>query len=147
VAVPPAGAVADRPRQFDALSQVDVELDNVRVALGWMLEQGRVEDALELAESLSRYWIVRGRCTEARRWLEAGWAHAARLPPDRRARALLALGGVALEEGQLEGATRALEEALEEFRTLQDEPGIGQVLNRLGVIAWRQGAYERAISF
>jgi hypothetical protein len=124
-----------------------VELDNVRVALGWMLEQGRVEDALELAESLSRYWIVRGRCTEARRWLEAGWAHAARLPPDRRARALLALGGVALEEGQLEGATRALEEALEEFRTLQDEPGIGQVLNRLGVIAWRQGAYERAISF
>jgi predicted ATPase/transcriptional regulator with XRE-family HTH domain len=135
------------PRQFDALSQVDAELDNVRVALGWRLEQGRAEDALELAESLSRYWIVRGRCTEARRWLEAGWAHAAQLPPDRRAKVLLALGGVALEEGQLEGATRALEEALEEFRTLQDEPGIGQVLNRLGVIAWRQGAYERAISF
>jgi predicted ATPase len=135
------------PRQFDILSQVDVELENIRTALGWMLEHGRVDDELVLAEALTRYWVVRGHISEARRWLEAGWVGGTFLPPAPRARALLAIGGVALEEGRLDEARQSLEQALAEFRTLKDEPAVGQALNRLGVIAWRQGAYERAISY
>jgi tetratricopeptide (TPR) repeat protein len=133
--------------QFEVLGQVDADLDNVRAALAWTLEQGRVEDELAIAQALYRYWVVRGHCTEARRWLEAGWAQAAGLARDRRARALLALGGVALEEGQLDGATRALEQAMTDFGALGDEAAVGQVLNRLGVIAWRQGAYELAVRY
>ena len=135
------------PGQFEVLGQIDADLDNVRLALTWLLEQGRVEDELELARALYRYWVVRGHCTEARRWLESAWSQTAGLARERQARALLALGGVALEEGQLEGARRALEQALADFRALHDEARVGQVLNRLGSIAWRQGAYERAITY
>jgi predicted ATPase len=135
------------PTQFDALNQLDADLDNIRQALAWMLDSGRVADELALAAALYTYWVVRGQCTDARRWLEVGWADASELTADQRARAHQVLGGVALEEGQLDGATRALEQALSEFRALRDEGAVGQVLNRLGVVAWRQGDYSRAIAY
>jgi tetratricopeptide (TPR) repeat protein len=88
--------------------------------------------------------VARGLCSEARQWLEAGLARSSGVAHTRRAEALLALGGVAIEHGRLDGARRALEEALTTFRALGDEAGVGKVSSRLGVIAWRQGAYERA---
>jgi tetratricopeptide (TPR) repeat protein len=129
------------------LNQIDAELDNIRTALDWMLERGHVEDELELLEALYRYWVVRGHCSEARRWLELGWVRGSALSRAVRARALLALGGVTLEEGQLDEATRPLEQALAEFRSLNDDAAVGKALNRLGVIAWRQGAYDRALGY
>ena len=54
------------PRQLQALRQVDAELDNIRTALGWLLERGRVDDELTLSEAPSRYWVARGHSSEAR---------------------------------------------------------------------------------
>jgi predicted ATPase len=134
------------PEQADWLARLDVELDNLRAALGWLQEQGRVEEELRLAGALHRFWLVRGHCTEGRRWLEDGLARGAGLAPALRAEALWALGAIAIQLGEHERAIPLLEEALALFQALGDEAGSARTLNQLGVAAWRQGEYQRAVA-
>lgn len=134
------------PRQGACLARVDTELDNLRAALAWLLEQDRVEEELCLAGDLYWFWLVRGHCSEGRRWLEDGLARRAHLAPDARAAALWALGGIAIQQGDHERVASPLAEALALFRALGDDAGSARTLNLLGVAAWRQGEYAQAIA-
>jgi predicted ATPase len=134
------------PRQSEALTRLERELDNLRGALGWLRDHGRAADALRLAGALYGLWLVRGQCSEARHWLEEGLARCEGVAPGVRAGALWTLGGIAVELGDNERATGVLEEALALFQALGDDGGGARTLNLLGVAAWRQGAYARAIA-
>jgi DNA-binding CsgD family transcriptional regulator len=66
-------ALLDAPARTDyqqRLEQVDVEMDNLRNALGWCLETSDTERALSLASSLQPLWFTRGRSMEGRAWFE-----------------------------------------------------------------------------
>jgi predicted ATPase/DNA-binding CsgD family transcriptional regulator len=56
--------------QQTALNQLGRELDNLRAALRWMLENHETESALQMASGLSRFWFMRGYWNEGRRWME-----------------------------------------------------------------------------
>jgi non-specific serine/threonine protein kinase len=43
--------------------------DNVRVALGWAIETGQTETALQLADRLWWFWLMRSEFNEGRQWL------------------------------------------------------------------------------
>src|SRR5574342_635045 len=52
--------------------QLELEQDNLRTALLWLMENDEVELALRLAGSIWRYWQRQGNLGEGRRWLEEG---------------------------------------------------------------------------
>ena len=66
-------ALLDAPARNDyeqRLDQADVEMDNLRSALGWNLENSDTERALSLASSLQPLWLTRGRILEGRAWFD-----------------------------------------------------------------------------
>src|SRR5215472_12665529 len=57
-------ALLDAPARTDyqqRLNQAEVEMDNLRYALGWNLEASDTERALSMASSLRPLWLARGR--------------------------------------------------------------------------------------
>jgi predicted ATPase/class 3 adenylate cyclase/DNA-binding CsgD family transcriptional regulator len=64
-------ALLDAPARTDyeqRLGQAELEMDNLRSALGWSLENSDTERALSLASSLQPLWLMRGRILEGRAW-------------------------------------------------------------------------------
>jgi predicted ATPase/class 3 adenylate cyclase/DNA-binding CsgD family transcriptional regulator/predicted negative regulator of RcsB-dependent stress response len=53
------------------LEQAEIEIDNLRGAFAWSLENGDTEPALQLAASLQPLWFSRWRMREGLAWLDA----------------------------------------------------------------------------
>ena len=107
------------------LDRLDVELDNLRLALEWALF-AHLPDGLHLATVLLWFWHIRGHGTEGIDWLER-LLEADRLAtpdlaagPDRRlerANALNALGFLYNMQNQMAKASGYLIQAVEIFRS------------------------------
>jgi predicted ATPase len=87
------------PEHIETLDRLELELDNLRLALEWSL-QSDVEAELKLATALQWFWHHRSLWSEGIRWLEQGLEHAKALSanPEQsltrdiaRARAMTAL--------------------------------------------------------
>ena len=52
------------------LEWLEGEYDNVRAALGWALESGRVEEGLRMSVALYQFWTIRDYVEEGLAWLE-----------------------------------------------------------------------------
>jgi tetratricopeptide (TPR) repeat protein len=52
------------------LDRLEVDLENMRLALEWSLERSTIESGLRLASALGSYWHSRGRQAEALNWIE-----------------------------------------------------------------------------
>ena len=64
----------DAPGRTDyeqRIKQAEIEMDNLRAAFGWSLENSQQEQALELASSLEPLWRTRGRILEGCAWFDA----------------------------------------------------------------------------
>src|ERR1700729_1178999 len=67
-------ALLDAPAGTDyeqRLEQADIEIDNLRAAFAWSLENSDIELASALASSLQPLWLGRGRIREGRTWFDA----------------------------------------------------------------------------
>jgi tetratricopeptide (TPR) repeat protein len=133
-----------RAQQGLWLQRLENEHDNLRAALQWAFESGRVELAAQLAGALWRFWYTYGHLSEGRRWLEQALAYGMALPPSVRAKALLGAGLFADEQGDYLRATALHTESLALWRELGDRAGVARALNSLGLVAMKQGDYERA---
>jgi predicted ATPase/DNA-binding XRE family transcriptional regulator len=133
------------PRQLDWLSRLDVELDNLRAALGWFLARGDAEAALRLASALWRFWVRRGHLSEGRDWLEHGLAIGESADaPVVRAKALHYLGTIAIDLEDYPLAETHLQASLALRRALGDLPAIASTLLNLGVVARNRANYQMA---
>jgi len=101
-------------------AQLEVEFDNLRSAIDWLLTHNETEAALRAISALERFWAAHGHLTDARRWLAHGLAETAALSPDVRARALWTAAREAMLQSDYAVAIPALEEALVLFRKLED---------------------------
>ena len=117
------------------LDRIEQDLDNVRAALGFAFESGRVEQGLRIAAALSRFWRAHGHVSEARRWLARGLAHADGVPAEVRARALWAAARQAMAQNATDDARALVEEALPLFRELGRERETVFALSELAWIA------------
>ena len=52
------------------LNWLESEHDNLRTALAWSLESGRIEGGLRIASALDRFWEIRGYAQEGLGWFE-----------------------------------------------------------------------------
>ena len=78
------------PAEREWLDRLESAHDNLRAALGWMLDQGETALAIQLAGALGLFWSWRGYVSEGRMWLRRALAGNDAAPADR-ARALHAM--------------------------------------------------------
>jgi non-specific serine/threonine protein kinase len=129
--------------QLDWLDRLDAELPNIRGALAWCIDGGRAADALRLCAAVWTFWEAR-RPSDGRRWLDAGLAAHAAVPPEIRARALFAYGHLLLFAGELTRARELLETAAALCRELHDPDGLVLALARLSWVVLEQGHLDES---
>jgi non-specific serine/threonine protein kinase len=138
------------------LDRLEVEHDNLRAALGWILDRDQSEPALALCVALSGFWTNRGHWTESRAWFGRAIAASRRAQASRHvSEAHRAAYGTLLDEygfavtlyGDYATARGLLEEALAVKRELGDKAGVASVLTSLGTLAWYQDDAGAAEAF
>ena len=130
------------PAAEEALRRLDLETDNFRAALEWLLEHDATE-AVRLAGALSDWWLLRGRLVEGRAWHRAA---ADRTRQDSAAAAAALLRAVAFSgrAGDMAEGGRLAARSLSIYRGLGDRAGTVRALHTLGLQSWLRGDYPRA---
>jgi predicted ATPase/class 3 adenylate cyclase/DNA-binding CsgD family transcriptional regulator len=143
-------ALLDAPARADyqeRLEQAEIEMDNLRNALGWSLENRDTERALALASSLQPVWLTRGRILEGLAWFHVIPTEGddAAVASAVRARALAdeAVLNVYVTDERLERARRAVEIA----RELGDSALLARTLTACGYIAGARYDVEAAAAY
>ena len=130
--------------QAEWIERLEVELDNLRAALSWALGQEEAELGLRMGAALWRFWIMRARYGEGRKWLEAALAVEDEAPVLVRAKAALVAGYLAAGQGAYMRSRPHLEEALALYRSAGSAEGVAMTLATLGILASYRGDLERA---
>jgi predicted ATPase/DNA-binding XRE family transcriptional regulator len=133
------------PDQLAWLDRLDREHDNLRAALRWARDTGRLELALDMAGRLWRFWGARGHWSEGLQWLDDLLAAPGDVPAAVRARALNAAGNLTYA-GDFTSAVARYEACLELYRELGDQVGVARTLNNLGNTARTQREYAAALA-
>jgi predicted ATPase/DNA-binding SARP family transcriptional activator len=128
----------------DVLVQLAADEGNFRSALAFSADGREPELMLRIAGSLCLFWDPREQLEEARDWLEAAIQHGAGSRARFRARALRGLAGTHDSLGDPAAARKRLDEALDLYRELEDDDGVGRCLNNLGNILFSDGDLDGA---
>lgn len=121
--------------QITWLNQLELENDNLRMALQWALDRNDLEAAARLCAALWRFWYMRGYLSEGRRWIGAVLVQPERLSPMLQAVVCNGAGVLAFTQMDLDEALRLHNISVRLYRQLGDERGIATALNNLGRIA------------
>jgi predicted ATPase/DNA-binding CsgD family transcriptional regulator len=136
---------------FDRLEH---DQDNLRSALNWLLVQAEAgkctswrEQALRLASSLIRFWIVRGHSLEGRTWIERALQESEEIDKAVQAKVFMGAGWLAFLHGDLEQAEVRCTRSLQLYREGDERRGMSWPLQWLGWIALRKGNELAASTF
>ena len=119
------------------------DLDNLRAALAWLTAHEPME-AVRLAGALVEFWYRFNLFAEGRQWLERSLAAVTDVPPDVRARAVMAAGWLAAQQGDLAQADALLTAAVAQAREVGDDRLLTHALGCLVSVALERGALARA---
>ncbi|MFZ1916075.1 MAG: protein kinase [Terriglobales bacterium] len=134
--------MATRPEWLD---RFEVEHDNFRLALDYLIKTGDADWSLRLGAALFRFWETREHLTEGRDAIARILAvEGAGTRPKLRARLLFAAAVLAGEQGDYGSAQQMFEDSLESCLELEDNRGVAVALNALAVIARDRDELARA---
>jgi predicted ATPase len=130
------------------MERLEVEYDNIRTSLHWMIHHGEAVLGLRMGGALWRFWYIRSYFKEGREWLTKLLA----LPSGSaakgvRANVLNGAGNLAYNQGDYSAAESFHRECLEIRRELGNEQAIAGSLNNLGLVVRYRGAYEQASEY
>jgi hypothetical protein len=126
------------------LDRLEVEHDNLRGAMRWLLDHDAAA-AQQMAADLREFWYIRGHFAEARRLLDAA-LRASSAPTAARGQALLAAARLAHAQDENATGLRLVEEALPLLRGAGDQTGYAEALRTGGWIAHSAGQSPRALA-
>jgi predicted ATPase/DNA-binding XRE family transcriptional regulator len=126
---------------------LELEEENLRAALHWLMKNDEPELVLRLAGSIWRYWQRQGNLGEGRRWLEEGLAKGKEVPKDVRANALWGAIWLAYHQGDYVRANEESAEYLLLARELNDPLNLRNALTGLGVTAVALGRYDEGVAY
>jgi tetratricopeptide (TPR) repeat protein len=126
------------------LSRCDLEIDNFRSALDWLLQTQEVDWALRLSMALFRFWDMREHLSEGRTRLESILQLTNVTHQNERAKICIFLGALATAQGDFPAADFFLHQSFALYEALGDRRGIAASLNALGVNARDHADYELA---
>jgi non-specific serine/threonine protein kinase len=131
-------------QQEHQLARLTADHDNIRAALRWCAESGRIETGLRLAYGVWYFWHVRGFWREGLDWFDRLLDTGQPVAPAIRARALHAAGTIASTLGDLEGAAERLEAAIAFSREMGEWDRVAASLNNLAAVLESRGDYGGA---
>ncbi len=129
------------------LDLFELENDNFRAALDFLIKSGDADWSLRLGAALFRFWETREYLTEGRDTIARLLALESTNPrPELRARLQFAAAVLALEQGDFDSARQLFEDSLESCVELNDNHGVAVALNALAVQARNRGELTDASS-
>ena len=153
-----AGAGLRGRDQASWLARLADESDNLRAALGYVLETAagrpkRLEQGLRMAVDLHWFWIQRGNATEGRRWMESlleflpeSDAPDPLVSRDLQVEALEAAGALAWNQCDYPAARNHLHRSLQILGD-SDDRRRAAILRSLGNVAVEEGERKSALDF
>lgn len=124
------------PRQRIWLDRLEVEHDNLRLALEWSSSAADGPEALlRLGGALAWFWFIRGHSREGRNWVDRALALAGG-SLSARMRALAGAAWLVHQHRDLTAAERLAEASLAIARSLDDRWTIGWLLHVLGRVQY-----------
>jgi predicted ATPase/DNA-binding winged helix-turn-helix (wHTH) protein len=132
------------PKRTAWLSRCDIEIDNFRSALDWLLENQNLEWGLRLAMALFRFWDMREHLIEGRAYLEAILRLAGDGNTKERAKVSQFVGVLATARGDHAAAQDFQRRSLALYKQVNDQWGVAVALNALAVSARHGGDYAAA---
>ncbi len=134
------------PDEGTWLRLLDREQENLRMAMGWALEQGNegAEMALRFGGALWRFWWARGYITQGRQFLSKALSSGEQLRAVVRAKAYNGAAMLAFYQDDYTQAKMFCDQSLTLFRILEDRSNIAAILNLLGQIAAWKSDYTEA---
>lgn len=127
------------------LEYLDNDHDNLRSALRGLLDREQHGEAIELAGHLWRFWLQHAYLSEGLNWLEDVLAYGTAANVQGRAKVLSGAGIISNYHGNYRRGETFLQQAVQEYRTLNDQRGLAVALNGLAHCTGVQGDYTRAI--
>lgn len=122
---------ADQLMWLDLLSE---EHDNLRAALGYLLERGATDEAAQIGWNLWLFWSLRGHVDEGRAWMEALVARGPGGPGLGHKRALCVIATFCFMRGDLDRMSQVLDEVFADEAALdQDTLTIALVIRGHGL--------------
>lgn len=128
------------------LARCDLEIDNFRCALDYLLESKDRDWALGLSIALFRFWDMREHLNEGRARLETVLDLAGEGYLKERAKVCIFLGALTTAQADYPAAERFLTRSLNLYEQLGDRWGIAASLNALGITARDRGDYQAALN-
>jgi predicted ATPase len=115
------------------LTETLVELDNLRVALRWLIDQRDTNRGLELGAALRWFWFRQGRLSEGSEWCLEILALPGPLPETEQLGHVLAAAALGpSRQGKASDAERLQMRALELWRKLGNDYELARSLSQLG---------------
>jgi predicted ATPase len=119
--------------------RMELEHDNVRSALRWMVDSGDANGAMRLGAAMWRFWQLRSHLAEGRRWLTEIVAMDSGAEPTLvKGRAVMALGSIAYWQNDFEDTRSLYREALGLLRAVDDERGVQEGLYNVAFLSLLQ---------
>lgn len=131
--------------QQDWKNRLELDHDNLRVALAWSLESNQIEAGLKTAGALAWFWLSKGHLSEGNLWLEKILASGIGTQGKERAKALRAFSILATATGDYIRAIAFAESSIKLYREIGDDRGVGLALIDLGASLHHEGKREEAI--
>ena len=131
--------------QQDWKNRLELDHDNLRVALAWSLESNQIEAGLKLAGALAWFWHSKGHLSEGNLWLEKILASGIGNQGKERAKALRASSILSTGTGDYIRARAFAESSIKLYREIGDNRSAGLVLADLGASLHWDGKEEEAI--
>jgi predicted ATPase len=135
------------PEQALWLRRLQTDLENVRAAFSWCLENDAFTGACQIATGLHWFFYVRGRWSEARSMLERALARTDGVPGVVRAEAMVRLGHILWRLAEYDRAGMVLGEARELGEAHDWDDIVAFATAIVGAIAGSNGDYARALAY
>ena len=126
------------------LNDLEIEVGNVRGALGWMLTHHHDELALRMSGGLIDFWYARGYVAEGQAWLDRALAATPESQTAARARALYAASALAAQRDELADAWTLVAASTAIYRTLNNERALAESLDQCGALMLSMGNLHQA---
>ncbi|HEX6387737.1 MAG TPA: tetratricopeptide repeat protein, partial [Anaerolineae bacterium] len=139
-------------QQQVALAEIEADVENVRVAWRWAVEQGDVPQIASTLEALFHFYDMRSWFQEGEQVFREAALCLAALPPSREQAVTLArlqarAGWFAFHLGQQHESVRLFQESLSQLQQQGAEAESVFNLNYLGAVMRHLGEYERADTY
>jgi predicted ATPase/DNA-binding CsgD family transcriptional regulator len=126
------------------LDLLDLERNNIDIALRFLDEAGRHERFLRLAGAVVPYWFTKSILVEGRAWIQRALEQSEGESPLFRAKALIGGGMIALEQGDYEWSLQLLREGVRLATDANSDSWLGRGYFGIGVVLQDKGEPEEA---